>query len=167
MTAIHPDLFLFQKIAYEPSGLILSHFKPESESQEYEASTFEMNHHRVQFRRGKITPTKSGQFVTFWKRLGRGPIMPFDLEDPFDLFVVNVRHGAHLGQFVFPKSILAEKGIISKLGKGGKRAMRIYPSWSIPDNSQAQKTQAWQLLYFFELPLNQEIDCAKIRKLFL
>jgi hypothetical protein len=167
MTAIHPDLLMFQKFAYGPCELTLSHFKPELESLEYEASTFEINHRCVQFRSGKITPTKSGQFVTFWKRIGKGPIMPFDMEDPFDLFVVNVRHGAHLGQFVFPKSVLVEKGIVSKLGKGGKRAMRIYPSWCIPDNSQAQKTQAWQLLYFFEFPLNQEIDCAKIRKLFL
>jgi hypothetical protein len=29
-------------------------------------------------------PTKVGQFVTLWKRLGRGPIQPFDLSYPVE-----------------------------------------------------------------------------------
>jgi MepB protein len=29
--------------------------------------------------------------------------------------------------------------------------MRIYPTWDKTDNSQAKKTQAWQLHYFIKL----------------
>lgn len=55
------------------------------------------------------------------------------------------------GQFVFPKSVLHEKSLVSKEGHGGKQAMRVYPPWDVTENKQAQKTQAWQLLYFFEI----------------
>ncbi len=48
----------------------------DNESQEYGASTFEMNNKIIKFRVAKITPTKVGQFVTFWKRIADGPITP-------------------------------------------------------------------------------------------
>jgi hypothetical protein len=54
----------------------------------------------VQYRVAKITPTKVGQFVTLWKRVGRGPIQPFELNDPVDMFVVSTRSGPHPGYFV-------------------------------------------------------------------
>lgn len=161
---IHPDLFAAQKLAYEPSGLICKNVVKEKESEEYGACTFELNNHHILFRVGKITPTKIGQFVTLWKRIGNGPIIPYDMADPVDLFVVSVRDAQHFGQFVFPKTVLHEKGVISKNGKGGKRAMRIYPPWDMPDNQQAKKTQAWQRIYFFEI--GQNSDIARIRKLF-
>ena len=68
------------------------------------------------------------------------------------------------GQFVFPKSVLWQKGLVSKDGNGGKRAMRVYPPWAIADSVQAKKTQAWQLLYFAEIQPN--IDNTRIKKLF-
>lgn len=160
---IHPDLLAAQKLAYEPNGLICSAIIPEVESQEYGACTFEMNNRIIKFRVAKITPTKIGQFVTLWKRIGSGPIMPYDMADPVDLFVVSVRSGHHFGQFVFPKDVLYHKGFVSKDGKGGKRAMRVYPPWDVPDNRQAQKTQSWQLHYFVEI--EPRIDKAKIKKL--
>lgn len=164
--AIHPDLFAAQKFAYSPSGFTSHSFKKEAESAEYGAFDFVMNNRRIKFRVGKITPTKIGQFTTLWKRVGKGPILPFDREDPIDLFVISVRDSEHLGQFVFPKAILCEKGIVSNEGKGGKRAMRIYPPWDIPDSRQAKKTQAWQMLYFFEISSNTYVDTARIKKLF-
>ena len=161
----YPDLFEAQKRAYEPSGLTCKNVTKEKESQEYGACTFEMNNHHILFRVGKITPTKIGQFVTLWKRIGNGPIMPYDMADSIDFFVVSVRDAHYFGQFVFPKAVLHEKGVVSENGKGGKRAIRIYPPWGIPDNQQAKKTQAWQLRYFFEI--GHKSDSAKIRKLFL
>ena len=163
---IPSDLLIAQERAYAPSGLTSHSFKEERESEEYKAFDFEMNNRRIKFRIGKITPTKIGQFTTLWKRIGKGPIMPFDLEDPIDLVVISVRDGEHLGQFVFPKMTLCEKGIISKEGKEGKRAMRIYPPWDHPDNKQAKNTQAWQLPYFFEISPDSSLNTTRIKQLF-
>lgn len=123
-------------------------YRKEAESEEYGAAEFLYDGQRVKYRVAKITPTKSGQFVTFWKRDGNGPIQPHDIEDPFDLFVARVRKGEQAGLFVFPKQVLLEKGILSKEGRGGKRAIRVYPPWDEADNPQAKKTQRWQTLYF-------------------
>ena len=164
---IHPDLLAAQQLVYEPNGLFCNAIVEEAESKEYGACTFVMNHKSITFRVAKITPTKIGQFVTLWKRIGRGPIMPYDTTDLIDLFVVSVRNGAHFGQFIFPKEVLWQKGFVSKDGKGGKRAMRVYPPWDITDNKQAIKTQKWQVPYFFEILTNGQTDVSRIQKLFL
>lgn len=62
--------------------------------------------------------------------------------------------------------ILFEKGIISKDGKGGKRAIRIYPPWDVTDSRKAYKTQAWQLMFFFEILPTNDIDVDKVQKIF-
>lgn len=152
--ALHPDLIIARKIAYEPNSLAFMNVMCEKESQEYGACEFEIKNKRIKFRAAKITPTKIGQFVTLWKRIGNGPILPFDLTDQFDLVIVSVRKENFLGQFVFPKQVLYEKGFVSKDGKNGKRAMRVYPPWDTTDNQQAKKSQAWQLKYFFEIEPN-------------
>lgn len=162
---IHPDLLAAQESAYEPMGYAYSNLKQDEESQEYGACTFEMNNKIIKFRVAKITPTKIGQFVTFWKRIGTGPIMPYDMSDSFDLLVVSVRNAKHFGQFIFPKNMLWQKGLVSNDGNGGKRAMRVYPPWDITDSPQAKKTQAWQLLYFAEI--QPTIDTANIQKLLI
>ena len=101
-----------------------------------------------------------------WKRIGKSPIQPFDLSDPIDLFVVSTRKNDHFGQFVFPKSVLFEKGVLSNNGQGGKNAMRVYPSWDKTENKQAQQTQEWQLKYFFEISENQEINIHQAKRLY-
>lgn len=162
---LHPDLLLAEDIVYKPSGFVLQNFKIENESADYGASEFIIKNRSVKFRVGKITPTKVGQFVTFWKRIGEGPILPYELTDSFDFLVVSVRAENHFGQFIFPKTVLCEKGIVSCHGKEGKRALRIYPSWDKVDNPQAKKTQAWQLQYFIEFS-EGIIDFARTRYLF-
>jgi len=163
---VHPDLLAAQNIAYAPSGLIIDKLKREAESEDYGAFEFAMNLWQIKFRVAKITPTKTGQFVTLWKRIGNGPILPYDMVDPVDFFVISVRTPEHFGQFVFPKTLLCEKGIVSKAGEGGKRAIRVYPPWGTPANSQAKRTQAWQLLYFFEMHPNTPLDALRIQQLF-
>lgn len=163
---MHLDLVLAIDLLYKPHNLFLKNFVKEEESSEYEAATFEINNLKIKFRMGKITPTKSGQFVTLWKRIDQGPIQPFDLDDPFDLLIVHVRSTERLGQFIFPKKVLFENGVISKDGKGGKRAMRIYPPWNIADNKQAKKTQSWQLEYFIEIPMSKNTEVEKLKQLF-
>jgi len=161
----HPDLLLAEDLIYKPFGLILQNLKVEDESADYGASEFTIKNHSVKFRAGKITPTKVGQFVTFWKRIGEGPILPYEFTDSFDFLVVSVRAENHFGQFVFPKAVLCKKGIVSCNGKEGKRAMRIYPPWNKADNSQSRKTQAWQLQYFIKF--SEDIfDFSRMRYLF-
>lgn len=120
----------------------------ESESLEYDACKYHLDNFSVLFRTAKITPTKIGQFVTIWKRIGNGPIQPYDETDPIDLFVIATRMGENFGHFVFPKSVLRKRDIVSVNGKGGKRGIRVYPPWDTPASQQAQKTQDWQLEYF-------------------
>jgi hypothetical protein len=162
---LHPDLLAAKELVYGPCGLIWKNLVKEAESQEYGACIFEMNNMRVKYRVGKITPTKIGQFVTLWKRIGDGVILPHDLADPFDVFIVSVRDQEHFGQFVFPKAVLLEKGIVSKEGIGGKRAMRIYPPWDLTVSQQAKKSQAWQLMFFFEIHPNRSLDIPRMMKL--
>lgn len=164
---IHPDLLEAQKLVYEPSGLICHNLVKEKESEEYGACAFEINNQRIAFRVAKITPTKVGQFVTFWKRIGSGPILPYDISDPFDLLVVSVRNPQYFGQFVFPKAMLLQQGVISKDGHDGKRAIRVYPPWDVTDNRQAKNTQAWQLMYFFEINHSNNVHTDLIQQLFI
>ncbi len=161
-----PELVSAQRFVYEPHGFVISQFSRASESREYGACSFVMNQQRIEFRTAKITPTKMGQFVTLWKRMNAGPIQPYDRKDEVDLFVISVRTPEHFGQFVFPKAVLEEKGIISHEGKGGKRAIRVYPPWDKTDSRQAQNTQKWQLVYFWELDENKPLDSTRIQHLF-
>src|SRR5258708_5952015 len=92
-------------------------------------SSFNLNGFFIRFRVAKITPTKIGQFVTLWKRIGNGPTQPYDTSDTVDFFIISTRKDDHFGQFVFPKSVLSEQGILSINGKGGKRGIRVYPPW--------------------------------------
>ncbi len=137
------------------------------ESKEYQACQFKLNELYIVGRTAKTTPTKTGQFVTLWKRSANGPIQPFEASDPIDLFVVNVQKGHSLGQFVFPKQILIEKGVLASNGRAGKRAMRVYAPWDTVTSKQAEKTQRWQSDFFISLSPVVSIDHKKLRKLYL
>ena len=158
------DLNLTYNLVYQPSEFTCSRPLFELESSQYCACTFTLDGNAIRFRAAKITPKKIGQFVTLWKRIGKGPIQPFDVSDPNDFFVISVRNGDLFGQFVFPKSVLRDRGVLSKNGKCGKLAIRVYPPWDNPESALAQKTQKWQLEYF--LAIDQSIDYSKVRSLF-
>mgnify|MGYP003635188015 CR=1 FL=1 len=149
---------------YAKCALDISDFKLEPESKEYDACQFKLNGKHMINRNAKITPKKVGQFVTFWKRNGNGPIEPFKETDKIDFYTVNVRTENAFGQFVFPKSELIKKGIISTEKKEGKRAFRVYPKWDIAKNKQAERTQKWQLNYFYEI--NDSTDLIKVSELY-
>lgn len=163
---IHPDCLLAQGLVYKPCGFECRDFVIEPESKKYGALEFTLNRHRIKFRVGKITPTKIGQFVTLWKRVGAGPIQPYNFDDPIDFFVISVRDRRRFGQFVFPIKKLIEKGVVSSKEKKGKLAIRVYPTWDIPSSKQALKTQAWQCEYFYEIYRDKPIDFPKVLKLF-
>lgn len=146
---------------YKSGGLTFSDYFQEIESKEYDASRFLIDGKQVICRKSKVTPTKLGQFVTCWKRKGNGPIEPFEQSDNFDFLVINVQAANKLGQFVFPKSVLIDRGIISSSNKEGKRGFRVYPVWDIPISAQAKQTQKWQLNSFFKIDRNIDINAIK------
>ena len=163
---IHQELNEVQYRVYDTLGFQYSQPVMEAESSEYGACGFELNRQPVKFRIAKITPTKIGQFVTLWKRIEKGPIQPYDNSDSVDYFIINTRKGDHLGQFVFPKSVLCQQDVFSINGIGGKRAIRVYPPWDVAVNRQALKTQKWQLQYFLEFPKNGGINVARAKLLY-
>ena len=163
---VPPKIITAQKYIYEPAGLVIHGIAPEEENREYAAYAFTINSKLIKFRTAKITPKKIGQFVAFYKRDASGLIIPCDLSDHFDLLVVSVNKAERLGQFVFPKSVLYEHGVISNNHIGGKRAMRVYPPWDMTKNLQAQKTQSWQLRYFCEVKPNEPLDIERVRQLY-
>ncbi|MFV5698089.1 MepB family protein [Flavobacterium sp. ZT3R17] len=165
-TLISDSLQETKTLIFDPCGFELTNLVPEKESKDYGAYQFELNALKILFRVAKTTPTKVGQFVTVWKRIGKGPIQPFDLSDNIDFFIINTRSGDHFGQFVFPKSVLSQQGILTTDLKEGKRAIRVYPPWDITENKQAQKTQKWQLDYFLEIHLEKPIDLNRAKSLY-
>ena len=159
------DLILAKKLVYDCCSLKCTQPLPETESAEYSGYRFEIDKKTICYREAKITPTKTGQFVTLWKRNLSGTIEPFDFSDAIDFVVISVRKENNFGQFIFPKAILLEKGIFSTPTKEGKRATRVYPPWDITTSKQAQKTQHWQLDYFLEIATDEAID-LKAKNLF-
>jgi hypothetical protein len=155
-----------KELLFEKCGFEISNIEIEKESSEYCAYRFEINHKKIIFRQAKITPTKTGQFVTLWKRKAdKSPIEPFEIADDIDFFVINVKTKTRFGQFVFPKSILVEKGIVSDK-KEGKRAIRVYSPWNLTENKQAQRTQKWQLNYFLEIAIDGNLDINRAKLLY-
>lgn len=124
---------------------------PEAESAEYGACRADLHGKRLVLRVAKTTPTKTGQFVTVWKRPHPdADIAPLDEADPVDAAIIAVADddGARHGFFIFPRSVLLERGVMSRAGTGGKRALRVYPPWCAPEAPQARRTQRWQGAWF-------------------
>ena len=121
------ELKIVKTLIYDNCGLDLTNLKLNTESLEYEACSFELNNKKIQYRLAKITPRKTGQFVTIWKRDKDGKTKPLDISDDLDFIIISAKRENDFGQFVFPKFILAEKGIITGNNKEGKRGIRIYP----------------------------------------
>lgn len=148
---------------YQSTELKLHDFETEPESQDYDACQFRLGGKKIVFRRAKTTPKKVGKFVVLWKRATSGVIEPFDVNDDVDFFVVAANTPKHTGQFVFPKEILHEKGILQGKGSEGKRGIRVYAPWDITTSRQAKHTQAWQIKYFYEFTDNQEENVLNIQ----
>ena len=158
------DLQLAEKLLYNECGFQLQNLVWNSESANYGACSFELNIYKIQFRVANITPTKIGQFVAIWKRNKEGITAPFDVGDSLDFMIISVRDSENFGQFIFPKSVLIAKGIVSQNEKGGKRGIRVYAPWDKPENKQAIKTQDWQANYFVEIRENSHLDLEFVKK---
>ncbi len=162
---LHSELLQVKELVYDKCNFEFSNLVIDSESQEYQACSFNINSFQIIHRLSKITPTKVGQFVTIWKRNSKGITTPFDVSDNFDFIIITSKSDENLGQFVFPKSVLLEKGIISNNNTSGKRGIRVYPPWDIPTSKQAEKTQNWQIKYFYLIE-NNTVDFDVVKDLF-
>ncbi|MGX9782673.1 MepB family protein [Janthinobacterium lividum] len=136
---------------------------PEAESADYGACRAELRGKRLVLRVAKTTPTKTGQFVTVWKRPHPdADIAPLDEADPVDVVIIavadDVGDGARHGFFIFPRSVLIERGVMSRASQGGKRALRVYPPWCVPESAQAQRTQRWQGAWFVAAGDQQRLE---------
>ncbi|WP_394774774.1 MepB family protein [Flavobacterium sp.] len=161
LKSLPKDLIIVKELVYDCCNYDVTEPQPETESKEYDAYRFQLNGNQICYRTAKITPTKTGQFVTLWKRNKTGIIEPFDFLDTIDFVIVSVRKNDLSGQFIFPKNILLEKGIFSTEFKEGKRATRVYPPWDETTSKQAQKTQQWQLDYFYNITPDLDLDTFK------
>lgn len=163
---LHNELKTLKELVYDKCGFVLTRLKINKESAAYGACSFELDGRKIEHRISKITPTKTGQFVTVWKRNENGVTEPFDSSDDIDFLVITSKNGDKMGQFIFPKSVLTDKGIVSRNGKGGKRGIRVYPLWDITTNLQAEKTKNWQIKYFLPIEVNNSADLDLARTLF-
>jgi hypothetical protein len=164
-SSIHNSLTLGKELVYNKCDFNLTNLKPNLESIEYGACSFTLNEKMIEYRVSKITPTKSGQFVTIWKRNKEGITQPFDFTDDIDFIIITSISDNNFGQFIFPKTVLANKGVITQNGKEGKRGIRVYPPWDKPSNKQAQKTQSWQTNYFLTIKNDNTTDLNLAKKL--
>ena len=160
------DLHNVKEFVYDKCGFEFRNLKLNTGSLEYSACSFELNGQSVEYRCSKITPKKIGQFVTTWKRNASGVTEPFDISDGLDLIIITSKTHNKMGQFVFPTSVLADKGIIMRDGKEGKRGIRVYAPWDVPINNQAKKTQSWQTEYFLAIESDRSFDPVLAKKLF-
>lgn len=155
-----PELERINKIFLIPLGLNFQEVKTDPESSDYSGFNLKIANRKIKFRKAKITPKKTGQFVTFWKRNIQGITEPFHSNGLFHFYIIHVENEQNKGCFLFSEEAFAMNGILSTASKEGKRGFRLYPPWDIPTNKQALKTQQWQLPYFIK-----ENDLEKFKML--
>jgi len=161
-----PHFAFMQRLTHDVLDAPMQNLVFSPENAIYDACTFEIGSCRVMFRAARVTPTKKGLFVVFWKRADDWSTIPYDWQDPFDVLVVSVVTERYCGQFVFPKNELVKRGYVASGGVDGKRALRVYPPGETLESAQAQKTQTWQAPFFFEVQPNQDLDSNHIRELY-
>ena len=64
----------------------MSKLERNAESTVYGACSFQLNDMKIEYRVSKTTPTKTGQFVTSWKRNAQGITTPFDISDDINFW---------------------------------------------------------------------------------
>lgn len=143
------ELKIIEKLLFEIINSKICNLILEPESQEYYGCSFEVDEFVFKFRKGKTTPKKVGQFVTFWKRNSNNVTEPFHESDIFDFYIIAAEENENYGFFLFSKNELIEQKIVSTDCTVGKRGFRVYPPWVVAQNNQAKKSQLWQLRYFF------------------
>lgn len=146
-------------------NLETSEIKQDLSCKDYFGCDFMLNSLKIKFRVAKITPKKTGQFVTLWKRNKENITEPYTINDSFDFTIIYVENDLNKGFFIFSKEKLQEKDLISSETSSGKRGFRIYPEWDFVESKQAMKTKDWQVKYFFNLQSPSKIDLERIQNI--
>ena len=157
------------------------------ENSKYEALNFSLDERKIVYRKGKVTSDRPGAFLSIRQRPslennnGNKPI-PLSSND-FDYLFVQVEnysniteeleHNSKYGMFIFPISILIEKGIVSSLKNKGKTGFRVFPPWSQSRglngtkvfSESGKRTQRWQLPYFLAIGEDGSIDSSRLLKI--
>ncbi len=152
-------------LVFEPLDLKISRIIPDSECEDYCGFNFKVNETNIKFRKSKLTPKKTGQFVTFWKRDSDGKTVPFEVNDHFDFYIIDVEERDNHGFFLLPKTVLETNQILSNSSKEGKRGFRIYTNWHFPENKQAEKTKQWQTEFFINFSNNEKDILEKVNNI--
>lgn len=167
MNKFNKALTYVNKLLYEPNHLTIKNIREETQNADYGAGIFQLNSKSIRFRVAKITPTKIGQFVSFWEKDEANKNQAFSYENATDLLVINTfHHNGDFGQFVFPKEVLLKQNILKTADTKGKMAIRVYPSWDTPTSKQAIATQKWQLPYFINVNDTISLSIHELLKLY-
>lgn len=151
-----------QDILFSTLGLTISNIQQDFECEDYFGFNFKLGNLQIKFRKAKITPTKTGQFVTLWRRnLISKETEPFSFEDKSNFYLILTETNENFGFFFFTKDSLIKNQILSSSSKGGKRGFRVYPDWDAPQNKQATKTQNWQSEFFIDFANINDIEKFK------
>lgn len=135
---------------------------------QYNGKAFTLNNQHIFYRKAKITPDRPGAFLALWKRSEHNS-RPSPFTNEFDYLLVEVSSDGittinnqamtiKRGLFIFPMSVLLDKGIVAAAKQKGKTAFRVFPPWSESRalngsgvfSHAAKKTQRWQCSYFIE-----------------
>lgn len=130
---------------------VITNVITENHNKDYEGILFQIENHNYRSRLAKATPHKRGYFVVFWEKDENNKNQPYRFSDSPDKVIISIIDNTMKGQFIFPKSTLLEKGILSSETTKGKMAIRVYPPWEKGLNKTAAQTQKWQQDYFIDL----------------
>ncbi|MCL1696972.1 MULTISPECIES: MepB family protein [unclassified Lysinibacillus] len=167
MNNFKKTLAYVNELLYEPNHLTIQNIREETQNSDYGAGIFRLNSKSVRFRVAKITPTKIGQFVSFWEKNEANKNQAFSYDNATDLLVINTfNNNGDFGQFIFPKNVLLKQNILKTANSKGKMAIRVYPSWDTPTSKQAIETQKWQLPYFINLDDINSLPIHELLKLY-
>jgi len=167
MNEFNKTLTYVNELLYEPNHLTIKNIREETQNSDYGAGIFQLNSKSVRFRVAKITPTKVGQFVSFWEKDAANKNQAFSYENATDLLVINTfNNNGDFGQFVFPKEVLLKQNILKTANTKGKMALRVYPSWDTPTSKQAIVTKKWQSPYFVKVDATTSLSIHELLKLY-
>jgi hypothetical protein len=111
------ELKTVKDLIYSDCGLNLTNLKLSTESLEYGACSFKLNDKKIQYRVSKITPLKTGQFVTIWQRNKDGITEPFDISNDLDFIIIAAKRDNNFGQFIFQNLYWQKRVLLPKITK--------------------------------------------------